>query len=127
MSTNNPLNKEIAGNHYKQYKMQPIELIAAMHWDFFQGNIFKYCLRAKYKNGKQDIDKAVHYCELALELKDELDNWRTVYEHNMARFIDENGLDPNFFEQFLLNIDREYYDRLKEMLSDNQIVKKYFL
>ena len=116
----NALNKEVAGNHYKQYKMQPIELIAAMHWDFFQGNIFKYCLRAKYKNGQQDIDKA-------MELKDELDNWRTVYEHNMARFIDENGLDPNFFEQFLLNIDREYYDRLKEMLSDNQIVEKYFL
>lgn len=127
MSTNNPLNKEIAGNHYKQYKMQPIELIAAMHWDFFQGNIFKYCLRAKYKNGQQDIDKAVHYCELAMELKDECDNWCTVYDHNMARFIDENMLDPNFFEQFLLNINHEYYDRLKEMLSDNKIVGKYFL
>ena len=127
MSTNNPLNKEIAGNHYKQYKMQPIELIAAMHWDFFQGNILKYCIRAKYKNGQQDIDKAVHYCELAMELKDECDNWCTVYDHNMTRFIDENGLDPNFFEQFLFNISREYYDRLREMLSNNQIVGKYFL
>lgn len=123
----NSLNKEVAGKHYQQYKVQPIELIAAMHWDFFQGNILKYCLRAKYKNGQQDIDKAVLYCELAMELKDECDNWRTVYDHNISRFIDENGLDHNFFEQFLFNINREYYDRLKETLSDNQIVGKYFL
>lgn len=121
------LKTEVGGNHYQQFAMQPIELIAAMHWDFFQGNIFKYCLRAKYKNGQQDIDKAVHYCELAMELKDECDNWCTVYDNNMAQFIDENGLDPHFFGQFLFNINREYYDRLKEMLSDNQIVEKYFL
>ncbi len=52
------------GEHYTQMKIQPIEYIDANDLDFFQGNIVKYITRHKFKNGVEDINKIIHYCEL---------------------------------------------------------------
>jgi len=65
------LNKQVAGNHYKNYKIQPIEFIHANNIGFIPGNIIKYACRYQDKNGTEDIDKIIHYCELLKELKDE--------------------------------------------------------
>ena len=35
----------------------------------FQSNVIKYAMRYLKKGGEQDIDKIIHYCELAKELK----------------------------------------------------------
>lgn len=59
---------QIGGNHYKSMKMQPVELFALTRCTAFQANIWKYITRYKQKNGKQDIEKAMHYAQLALEL-----------------------------------------------------------
>jgi hypothetical protein len=38
---------------------------------FFQGNVIKYVCRYKNKNGIEDIEKIIHYCELEIKkLKD---------------------------------------------------------
>ena len=38
---------------------------------FFQGNVVKYVCRYKLKNGIQDLEKIIHYCELEIKkLKD---------------------------------------------------------
>lgn len=66
----NPLQEQIGGSHYKNFKMQPIELIAKTRCSFIQGNIIKYISRYKEKNGKQDLEKVIHYAQLALELGD---------------------------------------------------------
>lgn len=63
--SNTALDHQFGGNHYIRYKMQPIELIVACEWDFIQGCVAKYILRQDAKNGKEDIEKAVHYCEIA--------------------------------------------------------------
>ncbi len=34
---------------------------------FAEGNIIKYICRHPYKDGKQDILKAIHYCEMIIE------------------------------------------------------------
>lgn len=120
----NSLNREVSGSHYQQYKIQPIELIAALGWDFFQGNIAKYTLRAKYKNGQQDIDKAVHYCELAMDLNPKTNGW--IDSGEIDNFIKKNNL-PGYWQAFLAAIDDKQYKFLKQTLSDNQIVEKYFL
>ena len=63
------LDKQVSGTHYKGCKIQPIEYIHANGLDYFQGNVVKYVTRHKDKNGKADIEKAIHYLELILELQ----------------------------------------------------------
>lgn len=66
------LKTQVGGNHYKNMQMQPIELIAKLNLNYFQGNIVKYISRNK-DNKIEDLEKAKHYCELAIEL-DKKDN-----------------------------------------------------
>ena len=57
------------GTHYKDMAIQPIQFIHANNLDFLQGNVVKYVTRHKSKNGAADIRKALHYCQLILELQ----------------------------------------------------------
>ena len=50
-------------NHYTQYGVEVIDL--TRYLDFCLGNIVKYVLRAPYKNGEEDLDKALKYTEFA--------------------------------------------------------------
>lgn len=65
----NPLDVQVAGDHYKSLKIQPVEYIHANNLDYFQGNVVKYVTRHKAKNGADDLRKAIHYCQLALKLQ----------------------------------------------------------
>ena len=66
------LKEQIGGNYYiNNFKIQPIEFIAANNLSFIQGCIIKYICRFDKKNGDEDIDKAIHYCKLLKELKTE--------------------------------------------------------
>lgn len=67
--TNNPLENQVGGNHYKQFKIQPVEFIHANGLDFLQGNIVKYVSRHKFKNGAEDVKKIIHYAELILKME----------------------------------------------------------
>lgn len=58
--------KQIGGDHYSQQKIQPIDYIQANDLGFEEGNIIKYITRHKLKNGREDVEKAKHYCELLL-------------------------------------------------------------
>lgn len=118
------LNKEVAGSHYKQYKVQPIELIAQKEWNFFQGNIAKYILRAKHKNGRQDLDKAIHYCELAIDLDNT--SVRHVIDGSINKFVKNNNLTEEY-RIVLLMVDGKMYKNLLEYLSDTEYIEKIFL
>ena len=63
------LDTQEGGDHYKKLKIQPIEFIHANKLDFLQGNVVKYITRHKDKNGAADVRKALHYCQLILELE----------------------------------------------------------
>jgi hypothetical protein len=60
--------KQVGGKHYTNYKIQPIEFITSNNIGFIEGNVIKYLLRFKEKNGIEDIDKAIHYLELLKEI-----------------------------------------------------------
>ena len=62
------LKKQIGGNHYKKYKIQPIEFILKNNIGFCEANIIKYVLRFKEKGGVNDLLKAQHYIELLIDL-----------------------------------------------------------
>ena len=62
--------KQIAGNHYQTEGEQ--------HWDrqyrlygrgYFVGCATKYIERYHLKNGKQDLEKAIHFIEKLIELE----------------------------------------------------------
>ena len=61
------LNIQIGGLHYKSFPYQPIVLSANLGLNYFQGAIAKYIVRDK-GDKVQDINKAIHYCQLAIEL-----------------------------------------------------------
>jgi hypothetical protein len=60
---------QAGGDHYRCNAIQPIEYIVANKLDFLRGNVIKYVTRDKAKNGAEDIKKALHYCQLILELE----------------------------------------------------------
>ena len=68
-ATESALDKQVGGRHYKDFKIQPIEFITANKLSFIQASIIKYICRYDKKNGKEDINKIIHYCELLKELK----------------------------------------------------------
>lgn len=63
------LDKQVSGNHYKDCGIQPIEYIHSNNLNYFQGNVIKYVTRYKDKAGKADLEKAIHYLELMIELE----------------------------------------------------------
>lgn len=69
MKTQNPLDEQIGGNHYKKYAIQPIEFIHANKIPFIEGNIIKYICRWRDKNGVKDLEKVEHYIRLLKELE----------------------------------------------------------
>lgn len=61
------MSKQVGGDHYKKYEIEPIEFIVKNGITFREGNAIKYIVRHKDKNGKQDIEKAIHYLEMILK------------------------------------------------------------
>ena len=59
--------KQIGGSHYKDMKIQPSEFIVKNEIGWYEGNVIKYICRHKQKGGLQDLNKAMHYLELAME------------------------------------------------------------
>lgn len=69
LETNNPLQTQVGGNHYKDLKIQPIEFIHANNIGFCEANAIKYLCRWRNKNGRQDLEKAKHYIDLLIQLE----------------------------------------------------------
>ena len=62
---------QVGGDHYKKMPIQPLEFIAKNNLDFFQGNVIKYVLRYKDKNGVEDLRKAIHFIEMMIEMMED--------------------------------------------------------
>ena len=70
-----PQDKQIGGNHYKDFLIQPYEFISKNNLSFFQGNVVKYVCRYLNKNGIEDLEKIIHYCQLEIKkIKDVKNN-----------------------------------------------------
>ena len=64
-----PLTTQVAGSHYKDLKIQPVEYIHANNLGYAEGNVIKYVTRWRKKDGRRDLEKARHYIDLLLELE----------------------------------------------------------
>ena len=63
------LDRQVAGSHYKDLPIQPVEYIHANAMGYLEGNVVKYVSRWRKKNGIADLEKAKHYIELLIELE----------------------------------------------------------
>lgn len=68
-ATETALAKQVGGDHYKNQGIQPVEYIHANSLNFFEGNAIKYITRHRTKGGRADLEKAIHYLELIIELE----------------------------------------------------------
>ena len=62
-----PQERQVGGSHYKSFHIQPYEFISKNELSFCQGCVVKYVCRYKNKNGIQDLEKIIHYCELEIK------------------------------------------------------------
>lgn len=58
---------QVAGDHYKNQKIQPIEYIMANQLPFAEGCIVKYATRWRDKGGIEDLRKIKQYCDFIIE------------------------------------------------------------
>ena len=86
--TENPLSKEIGGTHYKS-AYQPIELMEKVRMFACCSYIFKYVYRHKDKGKKQDLEKALHCCELMETLGMNWYEGTCVYSYDKDKSLDE--------------------------------------
>jgi hypothetical protein len=70
----NPLDVQVGGNHYKDFKIQPVVFIDTNKLSFLQGGIIKRACRFNLSGGKgiQDLQKIKHEVDLIIELHPEL-------------------------------------------------------
>ena len=59
--------KQIGGSHYKKMKIQPSKFVIENELLFPEGNVIKYICRHRFKNGKEDLLKAIHFIEMIIE------------------------------------------------------------
>jgi hypothetical protein len=60
---------QIGGSHYSKLALQPVEFIYKNDIPYIEGNIIKYVVRWRDKNGIDDLRKARHYLDMLIELE----------------------------------------------------------
>ena len=63
------LDVQVAGSHYKDLAIQPVEYIHRNGIGYMEGNAIKYLTRWKSKGGIEDLRKAKHYIDLLIEME----------------------------------------------------------
>ena len=59
--------RQVGGDHYAA-KTQHWDIVAEHQLDYFQGQITKYVMRWKKKNGVEDLRKARHFLDKYIEI-----------------------------------------------------------
>ena len=77
--------KQIGGQHYLKYKIQPSEFVIENRLLYPEGNVIKYILRHQNKGGKEDLEKAKHFIDMIIERDYKIENedqkdWDEGYE-----------------------------------------------
>ena len=66
-TTYHSLHRQVDGDHYKKFKIEPAHFISENHLEWAEGEAIKYICRHKLKGKEQSIKKAIHCLEMILE------------------------------------------------------------
>ena len=59
--------KQIGGQHYQKFKIQPSKFVVENKLLFPEGCAIKYICRHPFKGKKEDLLKAIHFIEMMIE------------------------------------------------------------
>ena len=124
----NTLDTQIGGTHYTDLPHQPLDLIAGLDLDFFQGNVVKYLTRYKFKGAPVvDLKKAADYCRKAhayLYYRQLTDAYRTRATYGVEAHCEDNGLPDKVAEAMLKAILYQWREAAKlidELVADSTL------
>lgn len=79
-------------SHYMGNGMESIEVIESFHFGFHLGNVFKYLVRHKSKNGMEDVKKALWYLKRFYENRDiketQIRIWYNEQEPSQIKYLE---------------------------------------
>lgn len=79
----NSWDNQVGGNHYKNYKIQPMEYSMKNALDPLQHSVIKYVTRFRDKNQPvEDLRKARHCIEMLIDIEMQLIEEDEKYYHN---------------------------------------------
>ena len=99
---------------------QPISLISMLDLDFFQGNVVKYVGRYKLKDGVNDLEKAKHYCQMAVELDDKKEPDVLLLSEaidDVWDFVKKNQLDFEVY-RILIDVVRVRWEEAEQAIDE---------
>lgn len=94
MSTANTT--QVGGTHYKN-PFQHWDLCHELDLGYFESQISKYITRHRFKKGKEDAEKALHFCQKLIELATtggRIPRHRGVSFARMTQYAEANKLLP---------------------------------
>lgn len=103
---------EVAGSHYEKLEIEPVTLFKAFNMNWFQGEIIKYVSRFKNKNGLQDLNKAFHISQIAIDLG--------IKGISYSELLTEDG-------QILIGEYTSQFANLFNVTTDEELNKRYFI
>jgi len=82
--------KQIGGNHYRKYKLQPSRFVTENKLLYPEGCVIKYIIRHQDKGGKEDLEKAKHMIDMIIERdyeeeKEKQETWIEGYKKWKAK------------------------------------------
>ena len=83
-----PLDRQVGGNHYRS-NVQHVTFCQRNHIPWCEASAIKYIIRHRKKNGRQDLEKAIHYIELC------------CHEDYVLKETNPKGMDPARFNMTL--------------------------
>ena len=127
--------QQVGGNHYERLKVEPIKVFVAFNFNWFQGEILKYVSRFQFKNGEQDLCKAIHISSMAVDLKvghnrrnkvlfTKLSNKRRPLEDITNDFVNQFDDYKEYMSILLIGLVEENYSFVKETVE--KLKKKFY-
>lgn len=60
--------RQVGGSHYQKLDPAPWDVITAWNLGYLEGTALKYIARWRDKNGIEDLNKAIHFLQKAVEV-----------------------------------------------------------
>jgi hypothetical protein len=76
--------KQVGGNHYKQFAIQPAEFCHKNNIPYLEATAIKYLCRWREKGGIEDLNKAIHFIELLKEFESDVKVIKLSGEKNVT-------------------------------------------
>lgn len=114
--------EQVGGDHYSKYEVQPIDVIEYnaseyLTLGYLAGNVIKYLMRFKDKNGLQDILKAQQYLEM-LQSRVELYTYDVDFIKQFAEYFDNKEQEAYFRGRVLVLMIEFLKDQNDHLISE---------